>query len=317
MTVLAATGLLLLGCVLLAVGGDLLVRGATRLASAAGVSSMVVGLTVVAFGTSMPEFVTSVLARVAGSPDIAVSNVVGSNVANLLLVLPLGALIHPLPLRSVTLRKDLPILLGVTGLFALVVYVSEPGFAAGAIFLLLLVGFTVFQVWTARREFASVRREYDAAAPPDPSAPAWQSVALVLVGLLLLVAGGKALVDGAVGIARAVGMTERVIGLTIVAVGTSAPEIATTVIAVRRGEADVAIGNAIGSNVFNILGVAGTVFLLGPVPASEGLLWLDLPILLIATIASGAVWWRHSTLGRSEAALLLFGYALYLVILLG
>lgn len=306
---------LLGGGLLLAGGGDLLVRGATRLATAAGVSSMVVGLTVVAFGTSMPELVTSVLARLAGSPEIAVSNVVGSNIANLLLVLPLGALIRALPLQSVTLRQDFPVLFAVTAAFALALYAGEPGRWTGGAFLLLLVAFTWFQVWSARRETAAVREQF-AEAAPSVLAPAWRSAAFVLVGLALLVAGGKGVVDGAVSVARSIGLSERVIGLTIVAVGTSAPEIATTLMAVRRGEPDVAIGNAIGSNIFNLLGVAGVVLLLGPLPSSEGLLRLDLPVLLVATLASGVAWWRDRTLTRREAVVLLGGYVVYLCVLL-
>lgn len=316
MSLATATVLLLVGGLLLAGGGDILVRGASRLAAAAGVSSMVVGLTVVAFGTSMPEYVTSILARLAGSPEIAVSNVVGSNIANLLLVLPLGAFIRPLPLQSVTLRQDLPILLLVTIIFSGALYLGEPGPSVGALLTGLLVAFTVFQVWSARRETAAVKAEF-AEATDSVAAPLWKSVGFVLVGLALLIVGGKAVVDGAVTIARSIGMDERVIGLTIVAVGTSAPEIATTLMAVRRGEADVAIGNAIGSNVFNILGVGGTLFLLGNVPPSPELLRLDIPVLLAATVASGAAWWRDRTLLRVEAVVLFVGYLVYLAVLLG
>lgn len=310
---------LIVGVLLLTWGGDRLVSGATRVALAFNISPMVVGLTVVAFGTSMPELVTSVLAAWAGTPTLAVANILGSNVANLLLVLPLGGLISPLQVQGVTVQRDLPLLCAVSLLFAVLYAFVGMSAATGVLMLLCLVAFTGHQIVSSRTEPTPIQEEFEeevtAIHETMPASTGGAAFALV-VGLLALVAGGHEVVEGAVEIARAWGITERVIGLTIVAVGTSAPEIATTLAAVWKGENDVAVGNAVGSNLFNLLGIGGALGLLAPGPGDPALIAADAPIMVIATLLASALLWRGSILSRPEAAVMLTGYIAYIGIAL-
>lgn len=305
----------LAGVAVLGFGGVALVGGATRVARKARISNMVIGLTVVAFGTSLPELVTSLTARVHGDGDMAMGNVVGSNIANLLLVLPLGALMHPLPVESSMFKRDFPILLAVTLLFTVVIHFRQPGPPVGAGFILLLLVFTAFQVLSSRRASKAAEAQYADLAGSLSLWPPWHPALVVAVGLLSLVVGGTLVVYGATDLAHAAGVPKRVVGLTIVAVGTSMPEIATTLAAAWRREADVAIGNVIGSNIFNILGISGSIFLVGPTASAERLLSLDAPVLVGSTLLSGLLWWRGRTLSRVEAAILLAGYVIYVGLL--
>lgn len=272
----------LAGLVLLAVGGELLVRGATRLASIAGLTPAVIGLTVVAIGTSLPELVVSVAASANAKADLAIANVLGSNIVNITGTLGLVALIYPVSTRITTVRLEWPVLLVATaaGLVAMrdgMIDRFEAGF-----FLISLVTFIAYSIHLARREASAAEKtalaEQAESHSVNKSHGIPYSLFFVALGLTMLIAGGDLLVNGAVALARSFGVTERIIGLTIVAIGTGAPEIATTVIAAVRKQADLAMGNLIGSNIFNLLGILGTAAL-----------WR--PLQFDATIMRGDGWW--------------------------
>lgn len=327
MTLAAAVGLVLLGLALLAGGGDLLVRGATTVARLAGLTPAVIGLTVVAMGTSLPELTVSVMASLRGQPDIAVGNVVGSNIANIGLILGIAAVVCPLPIRGSVVRLEWPVMFLASAAFYLVARDLVLDRLEAGFFLLSLIAFLGYSVRLARRE---VTAEQERAFEQEVSQfavdrPARRlhvkrlglSLALLVVGIALLVLGGKWLVDGAVRLAELAGLTERVIGLSIVAVGTSAPEIATSVVAAVRRQADIAVANAIGSNIFNLLGIMGTAGLILPLRVSPGMLgsdvwWmLGIAVLLLLLIRVGM------NLSRTNGVLLLASYAVYLGLLLG
>ena len=307
--------MLIAGLVLLIVGGDLLVRGASSLAAAFGIPSLIIGLTVVAFGTSSPELAVSVKAALGGQADIAVGNVVGSNVFNVLFILGLSALIVPLAVSSQLVRFDVPLMIGVSCAALLMALDGAIGRFDGVI---LLVGLIVWIVLLARlgRDEAAASR--DAAGPQPASPPGGGSalarhglnLALIVVGLVLLVFGSRWFVDGAVTFARWLGVTELVIGLTVIAAGTSLPEVVTSIMASLRGERDIAVGNVVGSNLFNILGVLG----LSSVISAEGLavaanaLRFDLPIMLAVAVACLPIFFTGAKIARWEGGLFLAFY---------
>ncbi len=300
------------GMIVLMVGAEALVRGASRLALRLGITPLVVGLTVVAFGTSTPEMATSVIAQTEGKADVALGNIVGSNIANVGLILALCGLIAPLPVQAVTVRRDLPALLVTTGAFVAIFLRGWLGRLEGAILLGALAVFIVYQVRGSRREPQVVEAEYaEAVEVKGRHWPTWLCALAILVGLALLAGGGKLLVDGAVVLARRIGLSERVIGLTIIAVGTSLPELAASVVAVLRKEVDVAVGNVLGSNLFNILGIGGVVAIVAPARPPEAMLALDLPVLVVSAVATSIFLWTRRSLSRAESVLLLVGYAAY------
>lgn len=312
--------LMIAGLAILTAGAEALVRGATALALRLGLSPLVVGLTVVAFGTSSPELAASVTATLHGSADISVGNVVGSNIFNLLVILGISALLCPIRVHFPSIQRDLwvmivvafvPLTLGaLTGIV--------PTWAGGA----MLAGL----VWYLYRAYQTGR-----AAPPEaaaaitadlplvtPTRPAalWRSVVVVAAGLVGLALGARLFVDQAVEVARGAGLSELVIGLTIVAAGTSLPELATSVVAARRGNADIAVGNVIGSNIFNVLGILGVAALLGPQSVGRQVLLLDGPVMVLASLAVAPLVYSGGRLSRSEGFTLLAGYAVYLGLLL-
>ena len=252
--------LLALGLALLTVGAEALIRGASGIAGRLGISPLIIGLTVVAFGTSAPELAVSVAAAWSGQPDIVIGNVVGSNVFNVLLVLGLSALITPLAIHSQLIRVDVPLMIGASILTLLFALDGRIGRVDGAVLFVGIIAYIAFQVRQGRRErLAAERRE------PAPIPLGWWADALlVLIGLTVLVLGSRFLVTSAVEIARSLGVSELVIGLTIVAAGTSLPEVATSVVASLRGQRDIAVGNVVGSNVFNLLSVLGLASLVSP-----------------------------------------------------
>jgi cation:H+ antiporter len=282
-----------------------LVRGAAALALRLGLTPLVVGLTVVAFGTSAPELVVSVRAALDGAGGIAIGNVVGSNIANVGLVLGLAVLIRPVMADASLFRRDLPALLGVTVLASAFLLDGDVARGEGAILAVGLVAYLVWSVRAARAEQAVVDLPVDA-----PTGPAWRDAALVVAGLAGLVLGADWFVGGAVGLAEAAGVSAAVIGLTVVAIGTSLPELATTVVAALRGESEIAIGNVVGSNLFNLLGILGVAALVRPM-VSPGLALADLAvmagtaILLVPLVLSGR------RMVRAEGGLLLAGYLGY------
>lgn len=322
MTLLTACLLVLLGLVLLAGGGELLVRGATEIARLAGLTPAVIGLTVVALGTSLPELVVTVMAAVRGQPDLAVGNVIGSNMANITLILGLTAVLTPLPILGGVVRREWPFLFVITIVCLLFARDGVLGTAESWTFLATLGLFVGYMVWLARREVSEAEaRELDEEVAAKTRAFRWRPVSLAVLatvaGIALLVVGGRLLVDGAVALAELAGMTPRVIGLTIVAVGTSAPEIATSVVAALRRHTDVAVANLIGSNVMNTLGILGVAGAITPLPIAPELAGGDMRWMLAATVLIFPMMRVGMRVSRWNGAILLAAYAVYIWGVLG
>ncbi len=310
-----------LGLATLVAGAQLLVRGASKLAFSFGISPLVVGLTVVAFGTSAPEMAVSVRSAWGGQVDIALGNVVGSNIFNVLIILGLSSLIAPLVVAPQLIRQEVPIMIGASVLLFLLALDGGIGRADGALLFGLVVAYTVFLIRQSRGVQAETRDEY--AQEFGASRAAWDrhwaaQVLLIAAGLALLVQGAHWLVDAAVGFARLFGLSEMVIGLTIVAAGTSLPEVATSVVATLRGERDIAVGNVIGSNTFNILAVLGLSSMVAPQPLSfaPSLLAFDLPVMLAIALACLPIFFTGNLIARWEGALFLAYYVAYMSFLI-
>ncbi|MFC1464575.1 MAG: calcium/sodium antiporter, partial [Candidatus Brachytrichaceae bacterium NZ_4S206] len=278
------------GLALLVIGAESLVRGASRLAAAIGISPLVIGLTVVAFGTSAPEMAVSSVSALNGAADIAVGNVVGSNIFNILLILGLSALVAPLVVSQQLVRLDVPLMIGASALALLFALDGSVGRLEGVVLFAGVIAYTAFLIIQSRRESnKTVQQEYEQEFRAGPGGPARTALNLVLIvaGLGMLVLGSRWLVDGAIAVARALGVDEVVIGLTIVAGGTSLPEVATSVMASIRGERDIAVGNAVGSNLFNLLSVLGLTAMVAPagVAVAPSVLAFDMPVMLVVAIA--------------------------------
>lgn len=302
------------GLVLLVGGAEGLVRGGAALALRLGITPLAVGLTVVAFGTSSPEMVVSVSTALDGRGDLALGNVVGSNIFNIALILGVAALVRPAAVRSQIVRIDMPVVIGSSALLWAMLADGRLGPLEGAVLLAGAVGYTAFVLWQARREGPEVLAEGEAAVPA-PSGPVWRDVAFVAGGLALLVAGSHMLVVSAVSIAQAAGLSEAVIGLTILAAGTSLPELATSVVAAVRGQSDIAIGNVVGSNIFNVLGILGVSSLVRPLTAG-GIGTLDLTVMLALAVVLLPLLRTGFRLDRLEGSLLLSAYVGYTAYLL-
>jgi cation:H+ antiporter len=304
------------GIVLLISGAELLVRGASRLAVALGITPLVVGLTVVAFGTGSPELAVGIQASYAGQADITIGNVVGSNIFNVLLVLGLSAVVAPLIVSQQLVRLDVPLMIVISlGLL----FMSIDGMidrADGAVLLAASMGYTFLLIRISRREAASVQNEYDKAygGSVHRDRGRWPlHVLLVLIGLALLVVGAEWLVDGAVVIAQALGVSELIIGLTVIAAGTSLPEVATSIIAGLRGERDIAVGNVVGSNIFNILVVVGATAMVAPegLSVAPAAINFDMPVMIAASLLCLPIFFVGYRIGRWEGALFLSYYIFY------
>jgi len=307
---------LLGGLALLLVGAELLVRGASRLAAALGIAPLVIGLTVVAYGTSAPELAVSVRAGLAGSAGLAMGNVLGSNLFNILLVLGLSSLLVPLDVSRQLIRIDVPILVAVTALAYVLALDGRLGRADGAVLLVLAAAYTGLQVAAARRPRSGTERAGQGSR--QETGGSWPvQIALVLGGLALLVLGSGWLVEGAMATARWLGVGETLIGLTIVAAGTSLPELATSVVAGVRGERDLATGNVVGSDIFNVLVVLGAAAALSPrgLPVPEQALRFDFPVALAAAFACLPIFFTGHRIARWEGALFLVYYAAYVLYL--
>ena len=296
----------LLGLVL---GGEYLVRGAVALAQRVGLSPLVIGLTVVGFGTSAPELVTSVQAALLGAPDIALGNVVGSNIANILLILGLAALIAPIGIARRSFARDGTVMLAASLLCLGLVMLGRIDRLAG---ILALVGLATYLIYT----FRSDRDSQQAAEPLPDQARIGLALLWLLGGLVLTIVSARFLVTGSVALAQAVGLSEAVIGLTIVAVGTSMPELVTSVIAARRGQSDVALGNVVGSNIFNILGVLGVTAVIQPVNVAAQIATLDIWVMLGASVALIACASFGGRVTRGQGAVFGLAYAGYIAVLL-
>jgi len=309
------------GLIALIAGANLLVRGASTLAAVLGISPLVIGLTVVAFGTSTPEMAVSVQSAWSGKTDLAVGNVVGSNIFNVLFILGLSALIAPLVVAEQLVRKEVPIMIGAS---LLVLVLAQGGLISrveGGILFALVVAYTVYLIWAARREgtgaSADYEREYGAQARSRGRHLALQG-ALIVVGLVLLVLGSDWLVQAAVQTARRLGLSEVVIGLTIVAAGTGLPELAASVAASLKGERDIAVGNVVGSNLFNLLAVLGISSLVSPLGLSvaPALITFDIPVMLAVAVACLPIFFSGYRIARWEGALFLSYYVCYAAYLL-
>lgn len=300
----------LAGLVLLVVAGDLLVRGAVNLSLRLGIPSLIVGLTVVAFGTSAPELLVSVKAVLDHAPGIALGNVVGSNIANILLVLGIPAVISVIHAGDAHARRSYLTMLAATLLFILVALLGPIRWPHA---LVLLAGLGLM-LWDNYRKAKAhrVAEEVDLEGA-DPAMPIWRIALYTVLGLIGLPLAADLLVDGAVGIARIYDVSETVIGLTLVAVGTSLPELATSITAALRREADVAMGNVIGSNVFNLLGIIGVAGLIGPLPVPASMLNFDLWAMLAATLAMAPFVLGRRDITRKWGLALIAGYVLFLV----
>lgn len=309
------------GLALLTLGAEWLVRGASRIAAWAGISPLVIGLTVVAFGTSAPELAINIQSSLAGQPDIAIGNVVGSNIANILLILGISAIVAPLVVTQQVVRQDVPIMIGisiVTYLFALDGLIST---LEGFIFVSALFVYIWFLIRQSRKESYEVEQEYEQEYAPheQKNLRGWlRNIALVVAGLGLLVLGARWMVDSAVEVARWLGISELVIGLTVVAVGTSLPELATSVVAAAKGERDIAVGNVVGSNIFNLFFVLGLSSIIVPVgiPVSQAAISFDIPVMIVVALASFPVFFTGGQIFRWEGFLFLGYYVAYTVYLI-
>ena len=308
------------GFVLLVFGAEQLVRGASQLAVAVGISPLVIGLTVVAYGTSAPELAVSVQSSYAGQADIAIGNVVGSNIANVLLILGVSALITPLIVAQQLIRLDVPIMIGLSVLVLVMGLDGGIGRIDGLILFAGAIAYTVFVIRQSRKENKAVQQEYEQEFGSSPVKMGARGIAIdlgrIVAGLALLVLGANWLVDGAIAAARFFGVSELVIGLTIVAVGTSLPEVATSVTASLRGERDIAVGNIIGSNIFNILLIVGSVAAIRPIEfeptllTHEGVFMLGIILFMMLLVA----WKRRLERwmgGLLVLACLVYGYLLF------
>lgn len=306
--------LIVVGIALLYAGGELLVRNASALARAWGLSPMVIGLTIVAFGTSAPELAASLTASLRGSPAIALGNVVGSNSANIAFILALTALLHPLRAQAAFLRREVAIMVGVAVLSLLMLLGGTIGRIEGTVLVLLLAAYLwiLFRGDEAPLVEEEFRREY--AGPAATTAP-WAAALGAAAGLASLVAGAQSLVAGATSLARGFGVPELIIGLTLVAVGTSLPELATSVIAAVKREPDIALGNVVGSNIFNVLGILGVTALVRPIVVPFSSVALDLGVMIGFSVLLVPFLVTGLRLGRREGSVLLALYLSYVTYL--
>lgn len=299
------------GLVFLAAGAEGLVRGSSALALRLGVTPLVVGLTVVAFGTGSPELFVSVEAAYRGDSGIALGNVIGSNISNVALILGLSALARPMKVRSELIRREMPLMIAVTLLLCLLLLDGTLSRVEGLGLAVASIAYTAFAYLSARRDRSAVVAEEFEEALTGPRRAAWVDVAFVVAGFAALLIGARLLLGGATVIAERFGVSQIVIGLTIVAIGTSLPELATSVVASVRGEADVAFGNVIGSNILNILLILGVAAMIRPIEA-QGLRPLDLGVMVASAVLVLPLMWRGWVLNRWEGAVLVAGYVAYL-----
>jgi cation:H+ antiporter len=294
-------------------GADVLIRGASRLARDLGVNALVIGLTVVAMGTSMPELLVGMVASVRFSGDIAIGNVIGSNVANIALILGIGALIRPIRVQMRLLVREVPIMIFASlafYVFALDGSLSRwDGLALAAGF----IAYTLYLLDGARRESPAIEVEYQKFVPAGGSIAS--HILLTFVGLAVLLGGAHMVVSGAAATARVLGISELAVGLTVVALGTSLPELATAVAASVQDEGDILVGNVVGSNVFNLLAVLGLSSLARPIPVVQSVIRIEAPVMLAVSVIVLPFVWTTLRLTRWEAAILLAAYAAFVVLL--
>jgi len=311
-----------LGLVALVGGAELLVKGAATIATRLGIAPVVIGLTVVAFGTSAPEFAVSVGASVTGNTDMSLGNVVGSNSFNILLILGLSATVGGLIVTQRLIRFDIPIMILVSGVVYVLALNNSIGRIEGAVLFVSLLVYTVWLIRNARKDSKQVMDEYeesiDELEDQIIDRPVWMLIALIAGGLGALVLGSNLLVNSATDIAESLGVSDLVIGLTVVAAGTSLPELATSVLAAIRGQRDIAVGNVVGSNIFNLLGVLGLSGVLASdgIPVTDEGLRLDLPVMIVAALVLIPICWNGFMIKRWEGFLMMAYYVAYVAYLI-
>ena len=307
---------IIVGLILLAVGAEGLVRGSSAIALRLGIAPLVIGLTVVAFGTGSPELFVSVGAALGGNSSIALGNVIGSNISNIALILGIAALVRPLTVRAEIVRREVPVMIAASVLLWLLLLDGSLSQIDGFLLTACAVGYTFFNyrlAKTNKQEF--VEEEYKEVFE-QPKKPLWLDIAFAIAGLAILLVGANLLLNGAVTVAESFGISQIVIGLTIVAIGTSLPELATSVAAAIKGESDVALGNAIGSNTLNIFCVLGLTALIQPISAAD-VRTVDLAVMVGTALLGLFLLWRGFVLNRIEGAILVIGYIIYIYSLLG
>lgn len=306
------------GLLLLVVGAELLVRGASRLALTLGIAPLVVGLTVVAFGTSAPEMAVSIQAALENRSDLALGNVVGSNIFNVLFILGVSALVTPLAVHQKLVRLEVPLMILTSGLLFVMALDGRVGRLEGGVLFLGVLAYTAFLVVQSRREEQEIRQEYaeEFGVKGSRAGSLLLQVALIAGGLVLLVAGSDLLLDSSVSIARSLGVSELMIGLTLVAGGTSLPEVATSVVAAIRGKRDIAVGNVVGSNLFNVLAVLGlSAAVSSGVGVTGQALYFDIPVMIAVSVVCLPIFFTGAAISRWEGLVLLAGYGLYVTYL--
>lgn len=308
MTVTLSIVLFIAGIIMLFLGGEGLVKGASRLARLLGITPVVIGLTVVAFGTSAPEFVVSLIASLKGSSDIVLGNIIGSNISNIALILGIGALISPLFIQSRLIKVEVPIMIILSFILYGLAWGLNLGLYQGIFLFGSLIVFTVYSYFGSQKEPEIVEEEYKEYLSED--GPLWKQILFIALGLAGLIIGARLVVDSAIFIARIVGVSELVISITVVAIGTSLPELSTTIVAAMKKEHDIIVGNIIGSNIFNI-GILGLVSIIQPVKVDGALLKFEFPVMLFFSILILPIMITGKKIGRREGALLLALYGLF------
>ena len=311
----------LVGFVLLYFGAEWLVKGSSSLARSLGITPIVIGLTVVAFGTSAPELVVSLVSSIKGKSMIAVGNVVGSNICNIALVLGLSAVLNPIKSDPMVVRRDIPIMLAISLYLLLLSFNSTLGRIEGATLFIGIILYTFMNYYLAKKETAGAADIESELEDIGFVASRPKQIVMIAVGIVGVVGGAQAVVDSAVFIMTELGVSEKFIGLTIVAFGTSLPELATSVVAAMRGEMDISIGNLVGSNVFNIMSVLGVASLVRPIPIPGGFiesgLWIDYLVMMFTSFLPWLMMRKDFTVRRSDGIILLLcyvGYLTYLII---
>lgn len=299
------------GLVLLATGAEGLVRGSTALALRFGVTPLVVGLTVVSFGTGSPELFVSIQAALKGESGLALGNVVGSNISNIALILGLSSLARPMKVRSELIKREVPLMIAITLLLCLLLLDGMLSRLEGLLLVAGSIGYTTYAYIAARRDRSAVIAEQFEEALVESRRAAWLDVLFVVIGFVLLLGGANVLLIGAMNIAEQFGVSQVVIGLTIVAIGTSLPELAASVVASTRREPDVAFGNAIGSNILNILLILGVAAVIRPIE-TQGLRIFDIGVLVASAVILLPLMWRGWVLNRWEGGFLVASYVVYL-----
>jgi cation:H+ antiporter len=317
-----AIGLVILGLVLLVVGGEALLRGAVGMATLLKLTPAIIGLTVVAAGTSIPEMAVSVLAALDNKADISVGNVVGSNIFNITFIIGLCAIFMPIPILGNTIKLEYPVLAIVTLLCLVVAQDGDINRLDAILLITIYVGFTAYLVSLVRQQVSASEAAALTEEVKDISAnekkPAWWSAGLlVFVGVILLAGGAQATVTGAVDLARLMGWSERLIGLTIISIGTSLPEVVASAISLYRGRADVSVGNVIGSNLFNILMILGISGFITPLPVQEAIFNSDCYWMLGVTLLLFPIIFTGRRISQLEGIILLVCYGTYLTLLIG